>query len=271
VEVRRLGGDESDLALDALRLLTVPDGYPTPTPEYLLRFLSRPDNVLIVAMDGVPVGFLLAYLLDRADRDQQMMFLYEVGVAESHRRRGIGTHMITQLKAICWTQNVMKMWVPTGRSNVAATGLYASTGATPLLSGDEAPSERRRDGGKPHRLTVERSGRGEPDGCRKSPSSGRSPGRGAPWLPSSRRSTSRVGTREGVREEGRGVLEPERSFLLDVRRGKVSEQECLTRAGELEQELSDLASTSPLPDEPDEVRVEEWVHDVYRRRWGVTA
>jgi hypothetical protein len=57
--------------------------------------------------------------------------------------------------------------------------------------------------------------------------------------------------------------------LLDVRRGKVSEQECLTRAGELEQDVTDLATTSPLPEEPNEVRVEEWVLDAYRRRWAL--
>jgi hypothetical protein len=62
------------------------------------------------------------------------------------------------------------------------------------------------------------------------------------------------------------MREPARSFLLDVRRGKVNEQECLTRAGELEQELTDLATTSPLPDEPDEAHVEDWVLDAYRRR-----
>jgi hypothetical protein len=65
------------------------------------------------------------------------------------------------------------------------------------------------------------------------------------------------------------MREPARAFLLDVRRGKVSEQECLTRAGELERELTDLAATSPLPGEPEELRVEEWVLDVYRRRWSV--
>jgi uncharacterized protein len=65
------------------------------------------------------------------------------------------------------------------------------------------------------------------------------------------------------------MREPARSFLLDVRRRKVNEQECLTRAGELEQELTDLATTSPLPDEPDEARVEDWVLDAYRRRWVV--
>lgn len=64
------------------------------------------------------------------------------------------------------------------------------------------------------------------------------------------------------------MREPARSFLLNVRRGKISEQECLTRAGELEQELTDLATTSPLQDEPNEARVEQWVLDAYRRRWS---
>jgi len=65
------------------------------------------------------------------------------------------------------------------------------------------------------------------------------------------------------------MREPERSFLLDVRRGRVGEQECLTKAGVLEQELSDLATASPLPEEPDESRVREWVMKAYRRRWNL--
>src|SRR5215467_11363352 len=64
------------------------------------------------------------------------------------------------------------------------------------------------------------------------------------------------------------MREPERSYLLDVRRGRISEQECLTRAGELEHELADLETTSALPEAPEEARVEEWVLDAYRRSWG---
>ena len=63
------------------------------------------------------------------------------------------------------------------------------------------------------------------------------------------------------------MREPERSYLLDVRRGKVSEADCLARAGELESELAGLATTSALPDAPDERRVEDWVLDAYRRSW----
>jgi len=65
------------------------------------------------------------------------------------------------------------------------------------------------------------------------------------------------------------MQEPARSYLLDVRRGHVGEQECFTRAGELERELTDLATTSPLPEEPEELRVENWMLEAYRRRWNV--
>ena len=138
MEVRRLRAADAELAVDAVRRLKLSDSAPVPSPDCLSRFLSRPENVLIVAfVDGDPVGFAVAYLLDRVDRDQQMMFFYEIGVAESHQRRGVGRRIVSVLKAICREVDVMKMWVPTGRSNTAATALYASTGAVPLPSGDE--------------------------------------------------------------------------------------------------------------------------------------
>jgi hypothetical protein len=69
------------------------------------------------------------------------------------------------------------------------------------------------------------------------------------------------------------MRKPARSFLLNVRRGKVSERE---RAGELQQDLTELATPSPLPGEPNEARVEEGCSTVasgaFRtRRLGMTA
>ena len=57
-------------------------------------------------------------------------------------------HEATNVRA-AWAQNVMKLWVPTGRSNVAATRLYASTGATPLSSDDEVTYAYTRESFKP--------------------------------------------------------------------------------------------------------------------------
>jgi aminoglycoside 3-N-acetyltransferase I len=138
MDIRRLGPADGALGVQTITRLKGPDGYPTPSTQYVTKFLSRPDNVLIVATDqGIAVGFIIAYLLDRVDRDQQTMFFYEIGVAESHRRRGVGTQMIETLKRVCRTADVMKMWVPTGRSNIAATRLYARTGAVPVSGNDE--------------------------------------------------------------------------------------------------------------------------------------
>ena len=59
--------------------------YPTPNTEYLERFLAKRESVIVVAIDEVRVGFAVAYMLDRIDRDQPMTFFYEIGVAESRK------------------------------------------------------------------------------------------------------------------------------------------------------------------------------------------
>jgi ribosomal protein S18 acetylase RimI-like enzyme len=138
VEVRRLGTGDFDLAFQAIRTLKQPQF--SFDDEHLRNFLARPENILIVAaQDRIPIGFLLAYLLDRVDRKQRMVCLYEVDVSEPCRRRGFGRAMIETLKTICTQENAMKTWVITNRSNLAALRLYEryeSTGATANASGD---------------------------------------------------------------------------------------------------------------------------------------
>lgn len=73
-------------------------------------------------------------------------------------------------------------------------------------------------------------------------------------------------------ETGRLTLpmqEPERSFVFAVRKGEVDLNEALTRAGELEQRVSDLIDTSPLPKSPDRESVNQWLVQAYVRAWGL--
>ena len=140
VIVKRLRAEDSGVAHQAILRLKVHDARlrSTLTPEHLRFFLDDRQNVLIVAIDdGMPVGFALAYLLDRIDRDHGMMFFYEIEVADTHRRRGIGQAMVTVIKDVCIAEQVFKMWVHTNRSNVAAVALYRSTGGSAAASGDE--------------------------------------------------------------------------------------------------------------------------------------
>ncbi len=143
IEIRRLGRDDGDLALEAISQLKAGDwegqgGKPKSlTANYLARFLRYDDHFLIVAIENAdPVGYLLAYELSRVDRDQTMMLFYEIGVAESQRRKGVGTALIDEIRSICRERNIMKMWVETNESNVAAMRLYQTAGGKQVEEDD---------------------------------------------------------------------------------------------------------------------------------------
>ncbi len=108
------------------------------TIEYLQDFLKNNRHYLLAALDdNTPIGFILAYRLQRVDRDQNMMFFYEINVAEKYRKKGVGIALINKLKEMCKQENIFKMFVLTNRSNTAAYNLYKKTGGIPDTAGDE--------------------------------------------------------------------------------------------------------------------------------------
>lgn len=68
------------------------------------------------------------------------------------------------------------------------------------------------------------------------------------------------------------IPEPDRTWLIELRRGKHTKQEALDRAERLEARIDDLITgdRSPLPDHPDHAAIDEWMADVHRRFWGWT-
>lgn len=96
----------------------------------LAAFLANPANYLLVAEnDGKAAGFLLAYRLERPDREAAQMFVYEVDVAPAWRRRGLATALVEQIKRLAHAEGMFEAFVLTSRGNEAARGLYAGTGA----------------------------------------------------------------------------------------------------------------------------------------------
>jgi len=130
--VRRLKPEDAQLAERAINVLKPARerDYKDVTADRMRDFLAEEKNVLIVALkERSPVGFVLAYLLDRVDRNQTMVLLYEVMVSDRHRGHGCGRKMINELKRIGGELNAMEVWVLTDKSNSAAIGLFESTGA----------------------------------------------------------------------------------------------------------------------------------------------
>jgi len=132
MQIRRLvTGDEEAAVRVVQEVKFAEDGIVGVSVESacMRTFLADDHNYLIIASAGdEPVGFILAYELPRVDGPRPMMFLYEIGVAESHRRKGIGRALVEELKRHCTTSDCCKMFVPTRASNEAAMALYRSAG-----------------------------------------------------------------------------------------------------------------------------------------------
>ena len=61
--------------------------------------------------------------------------------------------------------------------------------------------------------------------------------------------------------------EPDRSWLLALRRGEHTRAEALERARDLEERLADLCRTSHLPALPETDWADRWLSDTYRHVW----
>jgi ribosomal protein S18 acetylase RimI-like enzyme len=130
LDVRRAGPSD---AADACRALSAlkPGTDPARIDERgMARWLRDPNRILILALDAaVPVGFALAYILERADGSGRMICFYEIEVAEARRRCGIGRRIVDALLETARGEAAYKMWVVADASNTPALALYAAAGA----------------------------------------------------------------------------------------------------------------------------------------------
>jgi aminoglycoside 3-N-acetyltransferase I len=126
VRIERLWAD------DAARVVAAGDLFDRPpTMELAHDFLSRPGHHLLVAsVDGVDVGFVSGVETTHPDKGTEM-FLYELSVAEGHRRRGIGRALVSALADLAVERGCYGMWVGTEADNQAALATYRSAGGQP--------------------------------------------------------------------------------------------------------------------------------------------
>jgi GNAT superfamily N-acetyltransferase len=93
-------------------------------------FLRDERNVFLGAFaNGEPVGYAIAYLLERPDREAPMVLFYEVEVLAGWRRQGIGRAMVDRLAQFAKERGACKMWVLTEEANAAAQALYTAAEA----------------------------------------------------------------------------------------------------------------------------------------------
>lgn len=99
-----------------------------PTPERSAMLLREPSYVMVVALneDDEVLGRIYGNVLHRFEATD--LLLYEVDVADAHRRQGVGGAMIEFLKDFSHARGYREMWVLTETHNDAGNALYRSAG-----------------------------------------------------------------------------------------------------------------------------------------------
>jgi ribosomal protein S18 acetylase RimI-like enzyme len=91
--------------------------------------LADPRTLMLVAFDSeLPVGFVLAHELPRRHGDASQLFVYEVEVAGSHRRRGIASALLARLAELAREREIRIGFVLTDPGNGPANALYRGAG-----------------------------------------------------------------------------------------------------------------------------------------------
>jgi ribosomal protein S18 acetylase RimI-like enzyme len=102
-----------------------------PRPEATERFLAEPGHHLLIAYeDGEPAGMVTGVELTHPDKGTEM-FLYELGVDEAYRGRGLGRALVTALADLARQRGCYGMWVLTDTDNDAALATYRGQGGAP--------------------------------------------------------------------------------------------------------------------------------------------
>jgi ribosomal protein S18 acetylase RimI-like enzyme len=130
LSIRRLGPADEGLLERAGPLF---DGQPIPAVS--TAFLNEPGHHLLVAMlAGEPVGFVTGVEMLHPDKGREM-FLYELGVAEGFRRRGIATRLVEALRRLAKEHRCYGMWVLADTGNAAALATYRRAGGQAVPAG----------------------------------------------------------------------------------------------------------------------------------------
>lgn len=125
MEIARLGQGDEDRVVKASRLFdNLSD------QDLAADFLRRDGHHLLVAsMDGVDVGFVSGIEMAHPDKPAEML-LYELGVDEPYRRRGVGRALTLALVELARERGCRGVWLLTEAHNEAAISTYRSAGAS---------------------------------------------------------------------------------------------------------------------------------------------
>lgn len=133
--VRTLRADDVDALRDTLavygRAFDDLDTYCGQQPDdaYLRGLLAGDTFIAVAAFAGAQcVGALAAYELRKFEQVRREIYIYDLAVEEAHRRAGIATALITELKREAERRSAYVIYVQADYGDDPAVALYTKLG-----------------------------------------------------------------------------------------------------------------------------------------------
>lgn len=133
--VRRLGPDDVGVMAELMtvfgRAFEDADSYQKARPgeAYVRDLLGRDHFIVLVAEEGgAVIGGLAAYRLDKFEQERSEIYIYDLAVAEEHRRRRVATTLIRGLQDVAALQGAYVIFVQADHGDDPAIALYAKLG-----------------------------------------------------------------------------------------------------------------------------------------------
>jgi aminoglycoside 3-N-acetyltransferase I len=108
-----------------------PDSYDKKRPRdaYLNKLLSGDSFIALAALQGADViGGLAAYELHKFEQERSELYIYDLAVAADHRRRGVATALIEELRGIAKARGAYVVFVQAEYVDPPAIALYTKLG-----------------------------------------------------------------------------------------------------------------------------------------------
>ena len=102
-----------------------------PSADYLRRLLGGDSFIALAALkNGIVVGGIAAYELRKFEQERSEIYIYDLAVSAAHRREGIATTLIEELKKVAARRGAYVIFVQadTGVEDGPAIALYTKLG-----------------------------------------------------------------------------------------------------------------------------------------------
>lgn len=135
LSIRQLAADDIGLFRALLQAFgeafgeTETYGSKQPDEVYLRSLLGGDSFIAVAALEsGVVVGGIAAYELRKFEQRRSEIYIYDLAVAATHRRRGVATALINELKTIAVARGAYVIFVQADIGDDAAIALYTKLG-----------------------------------------------------------------------------------------------------------------------------------------------